>query len=42
MAQKIVETMVLLKYLSNSWRLIEMSLIDCEIILMLIWSKIVV
>ena len=30
---KNVETMVLLKYLSNFWRTLEMPLINCEIIL---------
>ena len=28
-----------LKYLSNFWRTLEMSLINCEIILILTWSK---
>ena len=32
------ETIVPLKYLSNFWRTLEMSLINCEIILILIWS----
>ena len=31
--------MVPLKYLSNFWRTLEMSLINCEIKLMLIWSS---
>ena len=31
--------MVPLKYLSNFWRKIEMPLINCEMILMLTWSK---
>ena len=31
--------MVPLKYLSNSWRTLEMSLINCEISLQLKWSK---
>ena len=31
--------MVPLKYLSNFWRTLEMSLINCEIILILTWSK---
>ena len=29
--------MVLLKYLSNSWRTLEMSLINCEVLLILRW-----
>ena len=29
--------MVLLKYLSNSWRTLEMSLINCEVELILRW-----
>ena len=28
-----------LKYLSNSWRTLEMPLINCEISLILTWSK---
>ena len=36
-----VETMVLLKYLSNFWRTVEMPLISCEISLQLKWSKII-
>ena len=36
---KDVEIMVPLKYLSNCWRILEMSLINCEIILQLKWSK---
>ena len=32
------EIMVPLQYLSNSWRTLEMSLITCEINLMLTWS----
>ena len=35
---KNVEIIVLLKYLSNFWRALEMSLINCEIILILTWS----
>ena len=31
--------LVSLKYLSNFWRTLEMSLINCEISLILIWSK---
>ena len=31
--------MVPLKYLSNFWRTIEISLINCEISLQLIWPK---
>ena len=33
-----VEIMVLLKYLSNFWRTLEMPLINCEVNLILIWS----
>ena len=36
---KNVETIVLLKYLINSWRTLEMSLINCEITLDLNWSE---
>ena len=36
---KDVEIMVLLKYLSNFWRTLEMPLINCEVNLILIWSK---
>ena len=36
---KDVEIMVPLKYLSNFWRKIKMSLINCEMILMLTWFK---
>ena len=36
---KVVEIMVPLKYLSNFWRTLEMSLINCEVILHLKWSK---
>ena len=36
---KNVEIMVPLKYLSNFWRTLEMSLINCEINLNLNWSK---
>ena len=34
-----VEIMVPLKYLSNSWRTLEMPLINCEVELILAWSK---
>ena len=36
---KDVEVMVLLKYLRNFWRALEMPLINCEICLKLKWSK---
>ena len=36
---KDVEIIMLLKYLSNSWRTIEMPLINCEVNLILTWSK---
>ena len=36
---KDVEMIVLLKYLSNFWRTLEMTLINCEVELMLIWSE---
>ena len=36
---KEVEIMVSLKHLSNFWRTLEMALINCEISLMLTWSK---
>ena len=36
---KDVEIIVLLKYLSNFWRTLEMPLINCEVNLILIWSK---
>ena len=36
---KDVEIMVPLKYLSNFWRTLEMPLINCEIELILTWSK---
>ena len=36
---KNVETTVLLKYLSNFWRTLEMPLINCEVNLILTWSK---
>ena len=39
---KDVEIMVPLKYLSNFWRALEMLLINCEVDLMLTWSKICV
>ena len=35
------EKVVPLKYLSNFWRTLDMSLINCEINLILTWSKIV-
>ena len=34
-----VEIMVPLKYLSNFWRTLEMPLINCEVELILTWSK---
>ena len=34
-----VEILVPLKYLSNFWRTLEMSLINCEVELILTWSK---
>ena len=34
-----VEIIVPLKYLSNFWRTFEMPLINCEVNLILIWSK---
>ena len=36
---KDVEIMVPLKYLSNFWRTLEMPLINCEVNLILTWSK---
>ena len=33
-----IEIMVPLKYLSNFWRTLEMSLINCEVNLILTWS----
>ena len=36
---KDVETIVPLKYLSNSWRTLEMPLINCEVNLILTWSS---
>ena len=36
---KDVEITVLLKYLSNFWRTLEMPLINCEVNLILTWSK---
>ena len=36
---KDVEIIVLLKYLSNFWRTLEMPLINCEVNLILTWSK---
>ena len=37
--EKDVETMAPLKYLSNFWRTLDMSLINCEINLILTWSS---
>ena len=37
--EKDVEIMVPLKYLSNFWRTFEMSLINCEVNLILTWSS---
>ena len=36
---KDVEIIVPLKYLSNFWRTLEMSLINCEVNLILTWSR---
>ena len=36
--EKDVEIMVPLKYLSNFWRTLEMTLINCEVSLILTWS----
>ena len=36
---KDVEIIVPIKYLSNFWRALEMPLINCEVNLILIWSK---
>ena len=36
---KDVEIIVSLKYLSNFWRTLEMPLINCEVELILTWSK---
>ena len=36
---KYVEIIVPLKYLSNFWRTLEMPLINCEVNLLLTWSK---
>ena len=36
---KNIETMVPLKYLSNFWRTLEMTLVNCEINLILSWSS---
>ena len=36
---KDVEIIVSLKYLSNFWRTLEMPLINCEVNLILTWSK---
>ena len=38
-ATKDVEIMVLLKYLSNFWRTLEMPLINCEVNFILTWSS---
>ena len=38
-SEKDVEIMVPLKYLSNFWRTLEMSLINCEVNLILTWSS---
>ena len=37
--EKYVEIMVPAKYLSDFWRTLQMPLINCEIILILTWSK---
>ena len=37
--EKDVEIMVPLKYLSNFWRTLEMSLITCEVNLILTWTS---
>ena len=37
--KKNVEIMVPIKYLSNFWRTLEMSLINCEVNLILTWSE---
>ena len=37
--EKVVETMVLLRYLSNFWRNIELLLVNCEVNLILTWSS---
>ena len=37
--EKGVEIMAPLKYLSNFWRTLEMSLINCEVNLILTWSS---
>ena len=34
-----VEIMILLKYLSNFWRILEIPLINCEVELVLTWSE---
>ena len=34
-----VEIMITLKYLSNFWRTLEMSLINCEVEIILTWSE---
>ena len=36
---KDIEIIVPLKYLSNFWRTLEMLLINCEVILILTWSR---
>ena len=40
--EKVVETMVPLKYLSNFWKTIEIPLINCDVNLILTWSSICV
>ena len=37
--EKDIEIMIPLKYLSNFWRTLEMSLINCEVNLILTWSS---
>ena len=36
---KVIQIIVPLKYLSNFWKTLEMGLINCEVNLILIWSK---
>ena len=38
-AKENVEIVVLLKYLNNFWRRLDMPLINCEVSLILTWSK---
>ena len=38
MVKKMLQIRVPLKYLGNVWRILEMSLINCEINLILTWS----